>query len=71
MGNSISIEMATVNQLDELLAVFLPAFKEEATTAAWLDLSSEKLKRTYGTMVKIKFKLYLEAGNPIFIAIDN
>ncbi len=71
MGNTIRIEMATVDQLDELLAVFLSAFKDEATTAAWLDLASEKLRRTYGTLVTTKFKLYLEAGNPIFVAIDN
>ncbi len=71
MGTNIRIEMATADQLDELLAVFLPAFKDEATTATWLDLSSEKLQRTYGTLVIIKFKLYLEAGNPVFIAIDN
>jgi len=71
MGDTIRVEAATSDQLDELIAVFLSAFKDEATTASWIDLASEKLKRTYGTLVRIKLKLYLEAGNPIFIAIDN
>ncbi len=71
MESTIRIKTATADQLDELLAVFLSAFKDEATTAVWLDLASEKLRRTYGTLVIIKFKLYMEAGNPIFIAINN
>ena len=71
MGSINKIELATADQLDEMLEVFLSAFKDEATTAVWLDLASEKLKRTYGILVTIKFKLYLEAGNPIFVAIDN
>ncbi len=71
MKNTVGIEMAKADQLDEVSAVFISAFKDEATTAVWLDLSSEKLKKLYGTLVKIKFKLYLEAGNPIFIAIEN
>ncbi len=70
MENTVRIDMATADQLDELLAFFLSALKDEATTKTWLDLASEKLKRTYGTLVIIKFKLYLEAGNPIFEAID-
>ena len=71
MGRITRIELAAADQLDEILDVFLSAFKDEATTATWLDLSSEKLKQVYGVLVKIKAKLYLEAGNPIFVAIDN
>jgi hypothetical protein len=71
MVNTVRIEMATTEQLDEIIEVFLSSFKEEATTAAWIDLSSEKLNKAYGTLVRIKLKLYLEAGNPIFIAIEN
>ncbi len=71
MGSSTTIELARADQMDEMLEVFLSAFKDEATTATWLDLSSDKLKKTYGILVRIKIKLYLEAGNPIFVAIDN
>jgi GNAT superfamily N-acetyltransferase len=71
MGSTVRIEVTTADQLDKLLDVFLSAFKDEATTAVWLDLSSEKLKRLYGTLVLIKLKLYLEAGNPILVAIED
>lgn len=71
MDNNVRVERATADQLDEVITVFLSAFKDEATTASWLDLSSEKMKKLYGTLVKIKLKLYLEAGNPIFVAIEN
>ena len=71
MGSTVRIEVTTADQLDKLLDVFLSAFKDEATTAVWLDLSSEKLKKLYGTLVLIKLKLYLDAGNPIFVAIED
>ncbi len=44
MGSTVRIEVTTADQLDKLFDVFLSAFKDEATTAVWLDLSSEKLK---------------------------
>lgn len=71
MRNAVRIEVATADQLDEMLEVFLPAFKDEATTASWLDLSSDNLKHPYGELVKIKIMLYLDAGNPIFVASED
>jgi len=71
MENNVKVELAKADQLEEVLNVFLSAFKDEAATASWLDLSSDKIKKLYGTLVKIKFKLYLEAGNPIFVAVEN
>lgn len=71
MGINTRITLAAADQVDEMIEVFLSAFKDEATTAAWIDLSSDNLKHPYGKLVKIKIMLYLDAGNPIFVASEN
>ncbi len=58
------------NMLDEAVDVMLSAFQKEAFTAAWLDLSRPKLRRRYAHAVKLKFRLYLEAGHPILVAVE-
>lgn len=71
MTDRTAIVRLTGDRLDELIQVFLSAFQKEATTASWLDLSSTRLRRYYGSVARIKFQLYLEAGNPIFAAVED
>jgi len=56
---------------DEAVHVLLSAFQREAFTAAWLDLSRERLRRIYARAVRLKFTLYLEAGHPIQAVVEN
>ncbi len=55
---------------DEAVNVLLSAFQSEAFTAAWLDLSRERLRRIYARAVRLKFTLYLEAGHPLQVVVE-
>ena len=57
--------------LDEAVEVFLSAYEREAFTAAWIDLSREKTRGTYSRLVRMRYTLYLEAGHPVFSAIED
>jgi len=45
----------------------LNAFKDEALTSSWLDLSKPKLKKAYSVAVKIIYIIHLDSGDPIYI----
>ncbi len=70
MEQAVDMKPLQEIMLDEAVDVMLSAFQEEAFTAAWLDLSRPKLRRRYAHAVKLKFKLYLEAGHPILVAVE-
>jgi GNAT superfamily N-acetyltransferase len=59
------------NMLDEAVEVFLSAYEREAFTAVFFDLSRERTRGMYSRLVKLRYALYLEAGHPIFSAVEN
>ena len=48
----------------------LTAFKDEALTSSWLDLSEPKLKKAYSTALNIIYLIHLDSGDPIYIAAE-
>ena len=71
MISNVAIKPICENQIDDSVAVFLDAFKEEAFTSSWLDLGNEKIKKTYARAVKMKFKLALDLGNLFLVADED
>jgi ribosomal protein S18 acetylase RimI-like enzyme len=70
MEKEIKITSLTKDRLDEATALLLAAFKDEAFTSSWLDLSDPKLKKAYATTVKIKYLVHLDSGEPFYAAMD-
>ena len=70
MNSHTDILLLDKNMLDEATEVLLAAFKNEAFTAAWLDLSNARLWKLYSRAVRLKLKLYLSAGHPVYIAAE-
>ena len=70
MENKLKIQLLQENMLEEGVEVLLSAFQKEAFTAAWLDLSRNRQRKIYSRVVRLKFDLYLEAGNPIFSVLE-
>lgn len=71
MNKEIKIEPLAKSKVAEAAKVLLEAFKDEAFTAAWLDLSKSWQRKLYGTAVELKLKNHLEAGQPVFAAVEN
>lgn len=71
MNKEIKIEYLDKKRVEEAAEVLLKAFKNEAFTAAWLDLSKKWQRKLYGTAVELKLKVYLKAGHPVFTAVEN
>ncbi|HSW36299.1 MAG TPA: GNAT family N-acetyltransferase [Candidatus Limnocylindrales bacterium] len=57
------------DHLPEAVETFLEAFKEEAFTVAWLDLSRQKVRDAYNQAVRLMMQLYLEVGQPMFAVL--
>ena len=57
-------------RIDEAVAVMLTAFKDEALTSAWLDLSDPRLKDAYSVGVRIIYSIHLDSGDPIYTAVE-
>lgn len=70
MDNKVIIEKLRKDKIDETVEVLIKAFKDEAFTKVWLDLSCERIQSAYSTASKLKFLLSLEAGHPIFVAVE-
>jgi len=66
----IAINNITPDRIDEAIDVMLTAFKDEALTSSWLDLTDPKLKNAYATAVKISYIIHLDSGDPIYTAIE-
>jgi len=49
----------------------LTAFKDEALTSAWLDLTEPKLQKAYSIAVKIIYVIHLDSGDPIYVATED
>ena len=64
------ITVLTREQIDEAVEVMLTAFKDEALTSSWLDLTDPKLKSAYAVIVKIIYTIHLDAGDPIYAALE-
>lgn len=58
------------DQIDEAVEVMLTAFIDEALTSSWLDLTDSKLNRAYAIIVKIIHTIHLDAGDPIYAALE-
>jgi GNAT superfamily N-acetyltransferase len=71
MDKKIIIKELDKNEIDQAVDIVLSTFKDEAFTKAWLDLSNEKVKDSYRTACKIKYILTLEAGHPVFVALED
>ena len=67
----IEINSLTSARIDEAVDMMLTAFKDEALTSSWLDVSDPGLKDAYSTAVKIIYFIHLNSGDPIYIAIEN
>jgi len=70
LKQDLVITVLAREQLDEAVEVMLTAFKDEAFTAAWLDLSDPKLKSVYAIAVKTLYTIHLDAGDPIYAALE-
>lgn len=57
------------NHVEEAAALFVDAFRDEAFTASWLDLSREKNRRLYRDAVRLKLDLCLKVGQPLYIVL--
>jgi ribosomal protein S18 acetylase RimI-like enzyme len=66
----IVISNISPDRIDEAVEVMLTAFKDEALTSSWLDLSFPELKNAYALAVKIIYIVHLDSGDPIYTAIE-
>ena len=66
----IEIQILSPDRIDEAIEVMLTAFKDEALTSSWLDLSDPKLKNAYAAALKIIYIIHLDSGDPIYTAIE-
>jgi len=64
----IEIKNLSPDRIDEAVEVMLTAFKDEALTSSWLDLSEPKLKKAYSIALKIIYIIHLDSGDPIYVA---
>lgn len=70
LSRGVEISLLQPNMLDEAVKVFLSAFQNEAFTVAWLDLSRTRLRSLYSRAVRRKLELYLDAGHPLYSAVE-
>ncbi len=66
----IAINTVSQDRIEEAVEVMLTAFKDEALTSSWLNLSDPKLKNAYALAVKIIYIVHLDSGDPIYTAIE-
>ena len=66
----LTINNLSPDRIDEAIDVMLTAFKDEALTSSWLDLSDPKLKNAYAAAIKIIYIIHLDSGDPIYTAVD-
>ncbi len=71
MEQDIKITTLTHKRLEEAVGVMLMAFKDEAFTSFWLDLADPRLKSAYAVVVKMLYTIHLDAGDPIYAALEN
>ncbi len=71
MEHSADIVPLEHSMLDEATEVLLSSFEKEAFTAAWLDLSRKRQRRTYSKAVRAKLDLHLSTKQPVFVAVEN
>lgn len=70
MDYKIIIKKLQEDKIDETVDILIESFPDEAFTKAWLDLSCDKIRDAYSKASKVKFLISIEAGQPIFIAMD-
>jgi GNAT superfamily N-acetyltransferase len=68
MEDTPKISVMQTEQVDQAVAVILEAFRTEAITASWLDLSRAKIRFLYGAAIRLTVETNNEAGNPLFVA---
>jgi len=66
----IAINNILPDRIEEAVEVMLTAFKDEALTSSWLNLSDPKLKNAYSLAVKIIYIVHLDSGDPIYTAVE-
>lgn len=49
----------------------MEAFRHEAITAFWLDLSGEIARQHYAKLIEARLRLYLLAGQPVLAAVTD
>ncbi len=64
------INSISPDRIDKAVEVMLTAFKDEALTSSWLDLSDPKLKNAYATAIKTIYIIHLNSGDPIYTALE-
>lgn len=70
MEQKIKITNLSLDRLNESIEIMLTAFKDEALTSSWLDLTDPKLEKAYAAAVKIIYIIHLDSGDPIYTAIE-
>ncbi len=66
----IKIENISPGRIDEAVDLMLTAFKDEALTSSWLNLSDPNLKNAYKAGIRIIYKIHLDSGDPIYTATE-
>jgi GNAT superfamily N-acetyltransferase len=56
-------------QVPDAARLIVEAFRHEAITAFWLNLSGETARRHYTKLAEAKLRLYLLAGQPVLAAV--
>jgi len=57
MISSVIIKPLHMDELGDATDIILQAFKDEAFTSSWLDLTDEKIKRAHGVAVNLKHRI--------------
>ncbi len=65
----IKIAKPIQNQLNDAGRVILDAFRDEAIASSFMDLSREKIRKSYFQVIRFKIGLYRETGQPLFAAL--
>lgn len=71
MENSLDVISLQECHLDSAAETLLAAFRDEAFTAAWLDLSRERQWNAYYRIARARLRLDLESGGSIFLALKD
>lgn len=68
MISNVTIKPLHKDELDGATDIILQAFKDEAFTSSWLDLTDEKIRRAHGVAVKLKQRINVLVRHPAFAA---
>ncbi len=70
LSSNFQVSLLDAEKIDQAVAMFLDAFKNEAFTEALIDLSIPANHDIYSQITKYRLSFYLEIGHRVFTALD-